>query len=126
MKKTLSIIYPFFFALYPILELRNYNITYVDSASLVRPIILSILFTGLIWALLRVIVKDWRKTGIIATLIIISFFSYGHVYLQIDSVFVILVRHRYLGLIFAGILLFASRGVNGRQRDDCHEAGQSR
>src|ERR1051325_4550210 len=87
MKKALSFLYPFFFALYPILELRNYNVAYVDSASLFRPILLSMLLTGLVWLILWLIFRDQKKTGVITTLIIISFFSYGQIFLQIQSTF---------------------------------------
>ena len=108
MKKFLSYLHPFLFALYPILELRNYNITYVAAVSLGRPIILSVLLTALIWVGLRLLVGDWQKSGIITTLVIISFFSYGHVFIQIESVFGILIRHRYLILIYTGLLLLLS------------------
>ena len=53
MKKILPHLHPYFFALYPILELRNYNITYVDSAALLRPILLAALLTTILWILLR-------------------------------------------------------------------------
>lgn len=108
MKKFFTYLHPFFFALYPILELRNYNITYVEATALVRPIILSVLLTALIWAALRLITGDWQKSGIITTLVMILFFSYGHVFIQIESVFGTLIRHRYLVLIYAGLLLFLS------------------
>jgi hypothetical protein len=105
MKKFLSYLYPFLFALYPILELRNHNITYVAIASLIRPILLSVLLTVVTWVILRLIVGDWQKSGIITTLALILFFSYGHVFIQIESTFGILIRHRHLILIYASILL---------------------
>jgi len=107
MKKILPYLHPFFFALYPILELRNYNITYVDSASLVRPMLLSILVTAALWVILRLFTREWQRSGIITTLIVISFFSYGHVFIQIESVSGTMIRHRYLLLTFGGLLLLA-------------------
>lgn len=108
MKKFLSYLHPFLFALYPILELRNHNITYVHAASLIRPILFSLLLTGLIWVLLRLLFGNWQKAGIITTLVVILFFSYGHVFIQIESVFGVVIRHRYLMLIYAGLLLLLS------------------
>jgi len=105
MKKFVSYLHPFLFALYPIFELRNHNITYVDAASLVRPVVLAILLTILIWAVLRLFIKDWQKSGIITTLVVLAFFTYGHIFIEIESTFGILIRHRYLTLIHAGILL---------------------
>ncbi len=107
MKKVFAFLYPFFFALYPILELRNYNVAYVDSASLFRPILLSLLLTGLVWLILWLIFRDQMKTGILTTLIMISFFSYGQVFLQIQSTFGDAIRHRYLMLIFLAIIALA-------------------
>jgi len=107
MKKILPYLHPFFFALYPILELRNYNITYVDSASLVRPMLLSILITAALWVILKLFTGEWQRSGIFTTLIVISFFSYGHVFIQIESVAGTMIRHRYLTLIFGGLLLLA-------------------
>lgn len=108
MKKILSHLHPFFFALYPILELRNYNITYVDAAALVRPILLALLVTSVAWIVLRAITGEWQKSGIITTMIVIAFFSYGHAFIQIESFSGEMIRHRYLTPIFTAILLFAS------------------
>lgn len=107
MKKILSYLHPFLFAIYPIFELRNFNIGYVDSAALVRPILVSVLSTALIWVILRSLTKEWRKSGIVTTLIVIVFFAYGHVFLQIQSTFGEMIRHRYLLLIFGGLFLLA-------------------
>ena len=108
MKKFLSYLHPFLFAIYPILELRNYNITYVDTAAVVRPIMLSVLLTALVWLLLRLLVGDWQRSGILTTLVVLFFFSYGHVFLQIESLFGFVIRHRYLILIYVGMLLLLS------------------
>jgi hypothetical protein len=108
MKKFLFYLHPFLFALYPILELRNHNITYVEAATLVRPILLAFLMTALIWAVLRLLVGDWTRSGILTTVVMILFFSYGHVFIQIESLTGTLIRHRYLMLIYAGVLLFLS------------------
>jgi hypothetical protein len=107
LKKILSYLHPFLFALYPIFELRNFNVTYVDSAALVRPILLSLLFTTILWIVLRLFTREWQKSGILTTLLVIAFFSYGHVFLQIQSTFGQMIRHRYLLLIFGGWLSLA-------------------
>jgi hypothetical protein len=108
MKKILFLLYPFFFAVYPILELRNLNIAYVDTASLFRPMFLSLLLTGLLWAALRLLTRDWQKAGILAALMVVMFFSYGHVYLQYESMFGRFPRYSYLTLAFGGALLLAA------------------
>jgi len=117
MKRVLNFLYPIFFAIYPILELRNHNIAYVDTASLYRPILLSILLTLLVWSILRVFTRDWQKAGIIATLAVIMFFSYGHAYLQYEAAFGDIPRHRYLVLTFGGILILAAGWILWKVRN---------
>lgn len=107
MKKILPYLHPFLFALYPIFELRNFNIAYVDSASLARPVLLSLVCTALIWIILRLLTREWQKSGIVTTLVVIVFFSYGHVYLAIQSAFGEMIRHRYLLLIFGALFALA-------------------
>ena len=105
MKRFLTSLYPFFFALYPIFELRNYNIAYVDAAALVRPVLLAVLATALLWIIFRLLFRDWQKSGILTTLVMIAFFTYGHVFIEIESITGKLIRHRYLALIYLGVLL---------------------
>lgn len=105
MKRILTSLHPFLFALYPILELRNHNITYVDADALFRPVVLSVLLTGLLWIVFRLLFGDWQKSGIITTLVVIAFFTYGQVFIEIESAFGIVIRHRYLTLLYAGLLL---------------------
>ncbi len=105
MQKIIRNLHPFFFALYPILELRNYNITYVDSAALVRPVLLALGITAIVWLLLRIFTQDWQRSGILTTLFVIAFFSYGHIFIQIESITGEMIRHRYLLLIFVGLLV---------------------
>ncbi|MFN8461123.1 MAG: hypothetical protein U0X93_05065 [Anaerolineales bacterium] len=107
MKKILPYLHPFLFAVYPIVELRNFNIAYVDSATLVRPILISLASTAVIWGILRLLTREWKKSGIVTTIIVIIFFSYGHVFLQIQSTFSEMIRHRYLLLIFAALFALA-------------------
>lgn len=105
MKKILPHLHPYFFALYPILELRNYNITYVDSAALLRPILLAALLTTILWILLRLLTHEWKGSGILTSLGVVGIFSYGHVFIQIESLTGEMIRHRYLILIYAALLL---------------------
>lgn len=116
MKKILPYLHPFLFAIYPIVELRNFNIAYVDAATMVRPLLVSIFLTAVLWGILRLATREWKKSGAITTFIVILFFAYGHVFLQIESTFGDMIRHRYLILIFAGLLLLSSWVVLRRRQ----------
>jgi hypothetical protein len=108
MKKILPYLHPFLFAIYPIVELRNFNIAYVDSATLVRPILVSLFITAILWNLLRLLTREWQRSGILTTCLVILFFAYGHAFLQIEAIFGEMIRHRYLILIFAGLFALAA------------------
>jgi hypothetical protein len=111
MKKSniLNFSYLLFFVIYPILALRQANIIYVNFSVILRSLVLILIFTGLAWLLLRWILKDWHKAGILTTAGMLLFFSYGHVYLwAADQTFGPL-RHRTM--IIAFILIFVAIAV---------------
>ena len=114
--KALANIHPFLFAVFPILALRNHNIIYVDLGSIVRPLILSITITGALWLLLRMITRNRDKSGLMTSLAAILFFSYGHIYLLIESSMGKAVSHRYLLGAFAVVFVLVS-GMVLRARD---------
>jgi len=92
-------LHPFLFAMYPILALLAFNISEVDYSSGVRPLILSILATGILILIFYLIYRDWKRTALISTIILILFFSYGHIYISLKGVEVggfYLFRHRTL------------------------------
>src|ERR1044072_4294005 len=92
-------LHPFLFAVYPILALLAFNISEVDFPSGLRPLALSTLLAGLLILVFYVFFRDWKKAALMSTLILILFFSYGHIYLLLKGVAVggfYLFRHRTL------------------------------
>ncbi len=108
MKKNFFKIHPLLVAVFPILALRNHNLVYVDFSSIVRSLLIALLMAGILWAVLTLIFRNSDKAGLITTVVMILFFSYGQVYLQIQNTFKFELRHRYLVLIFAAILAIVS------------------
>ncbi len=108
MKKNFFKIHPLLVAVFPILALRNHNLVYVDFSSIVRSLLIALLMAGVLWAVLTLIFRNSDKAGLITTVVMILFFSYGQVYLQIQNTFKFELRHRYLVLIFAVILVIAA------------------
>jgi len=78
MKKSF-IIHPFLFAIFPILFLFSHNVDQVSYSELLLPSAIVLGFTLLLILLSRSIFKDNNKAGIIVSLFLILFFSYGHV-----------------------------------------------
>ena len=92
-------LHPFLFAIYPILALLAFNISEVDISSGIRPLVLSTLVAGLLVLIFYWIYRDWRRAALTSTVILILFFSYGHLYLLLKGVEVggfYLFRHRTL------------------------------
>jgi len=104
MKKLISKLYPFLIACYPVLALRNYNIIYVDLASILRTLIITLALALLVWILAMIIFRDTGKSGIVTSLTMILIFSYGHIHIQAEKIFGEQVRHSYLAAVL--VLLY--------------------
>jgi hypothetical protein len=77
--KTLSYIHPFLFAIFPVLFLFAYNIDEVPATDLILPLFATIIGTLIVFLLLRLITKNSNKAAIVTSILLILFFSYGHV-----------------------------------------------
>lgn len=99
-------LHPFLFAVYPIVALLAFNISELEFSSGFRPLLFSILFASLLISVSYWIYRDWRRTALISTILLILFFSYGHVYILLKGINVngsYLVRHRTLIPIWFGL-----------------------
>lgn len=106
-------------AIYPVISLLAANIREVNLPVAIRPLILSVLFMGLLYAGLQLFFRDWGKAAIVAGFLFTFLFSYGHVYnLLIDLG--VHRPNRILGLIgigiFAAVLWFVTRTRNPKSR----------
>ncbi|MFH2012299.1 MAG: hypothetical protein ABIJ37_06330 [Pseudomonadota bacterium] len=79
MKKTL-VIHPFLFAIFPVLFLFSHNIAYLEYFQTLLPAIVTLGFTILLLLFFRLILKDNKKAGIVVSIFLILFFSYGHIF----------------------------------------------
>ena len=98
-------LYPFAFAAYPVLALLAVNIKQVDAAVVLRPLAAALIAAGLIFLGLRWLTKDTARAALVASLLLLLFFSYGHVYDFLKLHAAALARHRYLGALYLLILL---------------------
>ena len=101
------VLYPFIFAVYPLITLLAFNVDQVEASAVIRPLIVVLFFTLLMYLLFLGIFKNWHKAGLGTSLILILFFSYGHVdnLLRDQTIGGFeLGRHRYLILV-AGVIV---------------------
>ncbi len=83
--KRAPILHPFFFALFPILALYAHNIKSipVPLKELAGPLVVSLACAIALFVLLRAIIKDPAKAGLIVSLVALWFLSFGHLAGQI-------------------------------------------
>lgn len=103
--------HPIILSVYPILALMAFNLGEFPLNDGLRSLMISFIGLLVIWIFLWVVLKNAEKSALISSLLLVFFYSYGHIYLLVKNIefggFVI-GRHRYLlpismVLIFAGI-----------------------
>jgi len=80
------IIHPILFAIFPILSFFSYNVRELSFEEIFLSLSFVLAFTIGIWFSLSYILKNARKSAFIISLLLVLFFSYGHVYNLIDNV----------------------------------------
>lgn len=106
--KRIPIVHPLLFAVYPVLALLAHNISEVPLAEAIRPLITSVIGSGILLLLLRFTLKNWHKAGLITTAVVLWFFSYAHTYNLLRASDLDLIstigRHRYILPISVALL----------------------
>jgi hypothetical protein len=85
MKKNLSSVFntPWYFitlAAYPVLALLSHNISQVRYTAGIRPLIISVVASLLLFLLFRLSYRDWHRAAFATAAIVVLFFTYGHVF----------------------------------------------
>jgi len=121
--KKLLVIHPFLFAIFPILFLISHNIgQMVSFFEALMPTTIILGFTFLLLLSSGMIFKDNKKAGIVVSISLILFFSYGHVFNVIQGWEIgnfVIGRHRYL-LLTWGTLFTCSAYFTIKTRRDLH------
>ncbi len=104
-----KVLAPVLFAAYPILALWAYNFDRMRPTEVVYPLFLSLSGSLLLFLILRLILRDALKSSLLSCVMILLFFSYGHVFSLINNLPGIgptLAHQRYLMLTW--LILFAT------------------
>ena len=99
--------HPLILAIYPVLALLSFNIDQVGIWVVWRPLLIVISGAIVLSGFLALFIKPIQKAAIIASFILILFFSYGQVHellLNSSGIFFEISHHKYLGTIFLIIL----------------------
>jgi len=87
-KKSYLIYHPLILAIYPLLFFYSNNQSELKIGVIITPIIISLVCSSVLWLLARLVLRNWRTSGIFVSLILFIFFSYGHVAILLKNVFI--------------------------------------
>jgi len=113
MKKSINILNfawlsPLLFVACPILSLWQINFTAMDAFDVLSPLVEALIAAVILYFLFKLIFRNATKAGLLATLILILYFSYGQIYevlRQAVGIGGLVSHHRILGSIWILILL---------------------
>lgn len=114
--KRLPEIYPFLFAIYPVLFLASHNMNEVQLTDTILSAAAMLVFTLVLLLLSRLLSHDKEKSAIIVFIFLLMFFSFGHVQKAIRDFTIgdfVIGRTRYLLpiwiLLLCGSIYFVAR-----------------
>ncbi|SVC08279.1 uncharacterized protein METZ01_LOCUS261133, partial [marine metagenome] len=84
--KSAVIIHPILFAIFPIVFLFSNNIHELKFQEIFLPLLLIFPIVIGLWISLRYILKNALKAGFIVSILLVVFFSYGHIYELFDTI----------------------------------------
>ena len=115
MRRRLSSLHPFLVALFPVLSLAAGNAAAVTMPQVWRTAGVSVLGAGALLLLLRPILGSWPRAAVMASLVLIVFFSYGHLRgLSIGGGY---LRNRYLLPLVAAVFLAGAIWLRRRRTE---------
>jgi hypothetical protein len=76
-----------FIGAYPTIYLFAANIVFIRSGDIVRSLGFSLLFSLFFLLVYRVITRSWEKAGLLTTLLVFLFFSFGHIFNTLEELF---------------------------------------
>jgi hypothetical protein len=107
MKKTFTRI-PWFYILftfYPLLFLWAVNISQMDPAVVIRPFLFTLLGSAILFGILYLAFRNWIKAALIGTLLLLAYFSYGHVYYAARTIPALKILNHHVVLLPLYILI---------------------
>lgn len=103
--RKFRVIHPFMFAVYPVLYLYSQNIANTQVIELFVPLTLILCLSISIFLLFRLMIGNWHKAGYETSLILLLFFSYGHIYANLFQLGILYNDHRPLAIVYAVVFI---------------------
>ena len=83
--KKFIVIHPILIALFPVLLVYSQNIHLILIQGIIFPILIILGITIVIWASIRFVLKNTRKSALLTSLYVFLFFSYGIIFKILES-----------------------------------------
>jgi len=102
---------PILFSIFPILFLYSNNVNSVVIKELLFPILLVSIFSYLVLFILKLVLKDWKKSSVLTSIYMILIFLYGHIHLllySLDIGGIQIGRNRFLLIIFLVLFIIST------------------
>ena len=97
---------PFLLSIQPVLQLFLINVAELDFSEIIRSLFAALLFGSIVFVVLYLLLRNWIKAGLVASLFILLFFLFGDVADWVVKVFGLgPVRANFLILTLVAIIL---------------------
>jgi hypothetical protein len=113
-------VHPFLIGLYPVVALLASNLEEMRVPESYRSIIFILIGVAVMLILFKVLLQEWNRAAILASLYITLFFLYGHVYSLLEGSTlrgILLGRHRFLLPLWIAAAVFGSWLILRRIKD---------
>jgi hypothetical protein len=104
-------LHPLLFAVFPILSLWATNFSRMAASDTLSPLLEAVLAALVMYFIFRLILRDGSKAGLLSTLILFLYFSYGHIFTMIRGIPEIglkIARNRIMGPFWLLLLIFGA------------------
>ena len=94
------------FTFYPLLFLWAVNISQMDPTVVIRPFLFTLVGSAILYGILYLAFRNVVKAALIGILLLVAFFSYGHIYYAARSVPVLKILNHHVVLIPLYLVVF--------------------
>ena len=105
--------YPLAISAYPVVALLSANVGQIQNSAGMRSLLVSILFGAVLYALVWLFLRQIHKAALLTSLWLALFFSFGHIYIALDTKYSDASYTSWLGavwiVLFTAALFFVAR-----------------
>jgi hypothetical protein len=112
--------HPVLWGIFPVLALYAFNVAEIKLTEAERSFITAFCMALILLPVLRLIIREWHRAAAISLLVLLTFFSYGHVYQFLEGISLAgfaIGRHRILVPIYLAVFSISGWWIARRKGD---------